>query len=101
MNWKRIEVEDGPDAGEHWLQGNIGPFQIDIYPPWGDEDYFEDSFEWYFCINTGADDVVEDIATSEADAKRKALGWLNRQFREWQDELDSAMAAIPAGRDEE
>lgn len=95
MNWKRIEVEDGPDAGEHWLQGNIGPFQIEIFPPWQSDDYNE----WHLVVNTGADDLVEDVAMSEADAKRAALGWLNRKLRDWQDEIDSGMAAIPAGRD--
>ena len=97
MNWQRIEVEDGPDAGEHWLSGEIGPFQIDIYPPWGSDDYFE----WHLCISTGADEVLEDAAVSELDAKRKALGWLNAKFRDWQDEIDSAMAKLPAGRKEQ
>lgn len=93
MNWERITVEDGTDVAQ-WMVGRVGPFEIEIWPPWDSDE--TDADEWLLVVTAAGsrEELLEDVAESKADAKRKALGWLNRQFRDWQDDIDNEMAKI-------
>ncbi|MFW6184451.1 MAG: hypothetical protein ACOC8X_11695 [Chloroflexota bacterium] len=91
MDWRRIEVDDGENAGQHWERLTIGPFEIDVFPPWADDD------TWHVIITASADELVDFPANSEKHAKKNALTWLGINLVRWAEKVKEARETLGDG----